>query len=197
MSGQNDSTHIDDLPNGTNQENASMSMSVNENPTEYKPINDVPPPNQMDATSVNEILSQTNDLASTGALNIPIRDVPRNTQPIHSDEQAQHDYMQHQQHPDYIDNWESNHEMLHDQSKSDNQRESLEILYEQFQLPILIMLLYFFFHLPVVNKWFFKTFSFCFMKDGNMNFQGYVLKSIIFAALFYIIHKNMVYLSSL
>ena len=38
MSGQNDSTHIDDLPNGTNQENASMTMSVNENPTEYKPI---------------------------------------------------------------------------------------------------------------------------------------------------------------
>jgi hypothetical protein len=197
MSGQTDSTNIDDLPNGTNQENANMNISVNENPTEYKPINDVPPPSQMDPNSVNEILSQTNDLASTGALNIPIRDVPRNTQPIHSDEQAQHDYMQHQQHPDYIDNWESNHEMIYDQQKSDNQRESLEVLYEQFQLPILIMLLYFFFHLPVVNKWFFKTFSFCFMKDGNMNFQGYVLKSIIFATLFYIIHKNMVYLSNL
>lgn len=197
MSDQNDSTHIDDLPNGTNQENANMTMSVNENPTEYKPLNDVAPPNQNEQNSVNDILSQTNDLASSGAFNIPIRDVPRNTQPIHSDEQAHHDYMQHQQHPDYIDNWESNHEMLHEQEKGDNQRESLEILYEQFQLPILIMLLYFFFHLPVVNKWFFKTFSFCFMKDGNMNFQGYVLKSIVFATLFYVIHKNMVYLSNL
>jgi len=197
MSGQNDSTNIDDLPNGTNQENANMTMSVNENPTEYKPLNDIATPNQMDPKSVNEILSQTNDLASTGALNMPVRDVPRSTQPIHHDEQAQHDYMQHQQHPDYIDNWESNQDMLYDQSKSDNQRESLEIMYEQFQLPILIMLLYFFFHLPVVNKWFFKTFTFCFMKDGNMNFQGFVLKSVIFATLFYIIHKNMVYLSNL
>ena len=197
MSGQNDSTNIDDLPNGTNQENANMTMSVSENPTEYKPLNDVTPPNQLDPNSVNEMLSQTNDLASTGALNIPIRDVPRNTQPIQTDEQAHHDYMQHQQHPDYIDNWESNHEMIYNQQKSDNQRESLEVLYEQFQLPILIMLLYFFFHLPVVNKWFFKIFCFCFMKDGNMNFQGYVLKSIVFASLFYVIHKNMVYLSNL
>ena len=41
MSGQTDSTNIDDLPNGTNQENANMNISVNENPTEYKPINDV------------------------------------------------------------------------------------------------------------------------------------------------------------
>jgi hypothetical protein len=35
------------------------------------------------------------------------------------------------------------------------------------------------------------------MKDGNMNFQGFILKSIIFATLFYVLHRNITYLSKL
>jgi len=197
MSGTNDSTNIDDLPTSTSPDNANITMSVNENPTEYKPLNDVPQTQDFDGKSVNEMLSQTNQIASMGALELPIRDIPRNTHDINVDEQVNNEYMQDQHRGDYIDGWENNQQMIYDQQRSDTQQDNMEVLYEQFQIPILIMLLYFFFHLPVVNKWFHKTFTFCFMKDGNMNFQGYILKSIIFALLFYILHRNITYLSKL
>tara|TARA_B110000285_G_scaffold235168_1_gene315287 strand:+ start:8354 stop:8947 length:594 start_codon:yes stop_codon:yes gene_type:complete len=197
MSGTNDSTNIDDLPTSTSPANTNITMSVNENPTEYKPLNDVPQTQDFDGKSVNEMLSQTNQIASMGALELPIRDIPRNTHDINVDEQVNNEYMQDQHRRDYIDGWENNQQMIYDQQRSDTQQDNMEVLYEQFQIPILIMLLYFFFHLPVVNKWFHKTFTFCFMKDGNMNFQGFILKSIIFATLFYVLHRNITYLSKL
>jgi|UniRef100_A0A6C0LVR0 hypothetical protein len=197
MSGTNDSTNIDDLPTSTSPANTNITMSVNENPTEYKPLNDVPQTQDFDGKSVNEMLSQTNQIASMGALELPIRDIPRNTHDINVDEQVNNEYMHDQHRRDYIDGWENNQQMIYDQQRSDTQQDNMEVLYEQFQIPILIMLLYFFFHLPVVNKWFHKTFTFCFMKDGNMNFQGFILKSIIFATLFYVLHRNITYLSKL
>jgi hypothetical protein len=197
MSGTNDSTNIDDLPTSTSPANANITMSINENPTEYKPLNDVPQTQDFDGKSVNEMLSQTNQIASMGALELPIRDIPRNTHDINVDEQVNNEYMHDQHRRDYIDGWENNQQMIYDQQRSDTQQDNMEVLYEQFQIPILIMLLYFFFHLPVVNKWFHKTFTFCFMKDGNMNFQGFILKSIIFATLFYVLHRNITYLSKL
>lgn len=191
------STNIDDLPNsGFNSDvSQNITMKVDEKPTEYKPLTENTGPQMPDSNTMNEILSQTNQLASNGNLDIPMRDIPvANDYQI--DEQVNSEYMKNMNHPDYIDNWERNQDIIYDQQKENNKQDSLEFIYQQFQLPILIMLLYFFFHLPVVNRWFHKNLTFCFMNDGNMNFQGYVLKSVIFAFLFYIIHINISYLSN-
>ena len=181
------STNIDDLPMNNQENNVAQNvqLKIDEKTTEYKPLNDNKGPNIPDQNMMNEIMNQTNNIASGGNLDIPIRDVPINDGVRQTDEQINNEFMMNENHPDYIDSWENNQQIIYDQHKSDNQRDSLEVIYSEFQLPILIMLLYFFFHLPVVNKWFHKNMNFLYMKDGNMNFQGYIFKSIIFALLFY------------
>lgn len=187
------STNIDDLPNTTQQpEQQNIAMTITEQSTEYKPLNENKQP---EVQNINDIMKETNNIASTGNLDIPVRDIPIDNGVRQTDQQVNNEYMTNENHPDYIDSWENNHDMIYQQEKLDNQRDSLEVIYSEFQLPILIMLLYFFFHLPVVNKWFHKNMQFCFMKDGNMNFQGYIFKSVIFALLFYVIHRNISYLS--
>lgn len=195
MSDHKDSTNIDDLPNAASQENANMNMYVSEKNTNYNPSYDTEKPPTIDNKSVNDILSQTNHVAMSGALELPMRDVPRNAHNINLDEQVNTEYMHDRHRADYIQNWEDNQQIMYDQQRSDIQLDNMEVVYEQFQLPILIMMIYFFFHLPVVNKWFHRTFTFCFMKDGNMNFQGYVLKSFLFALLFYVLNKNINYIA--
>jgi hypothetical protein len=195
MSDHKDSTNIDDLPNAASQENANMNMYVSEKNTDYNPSYDTEKPPTIDNKSVNDILSQTNHVAMSGALELPMRDVPRNAHNINLDEQVNTEYMHDRHRADYIQNWEDNQQIMYDQQRSDIQLDNMEVVYEQFQLPILIMMIYFFFHLPVVNKWFHRTFTFCFMKDGNMNFQGYVLKSFLFALLFYVLNKNINYIA--
>jgi hypothetical protein len=191
------STNIDDLPMNNQENNVAQNvqLKIDEKTTEYKPLNDNKGPNIPDQNMMNEIMNQTNNIASGGNLDIPIRDVPINDGVRQTDEQINNEFMMNENHPDYIDSWENNQQIIYDQHKSDNQRDSLEVIYSEFQLPILIMLLYFFFHLPVVNKWFHKNMNFLYMKDGNMNFQGYIFKSIIFALLFYVIHRNILFLS--
>jgi len=195
MSDHKDSTNIDDLPNAASQENANMNIYVSEKNTDYNPSYDTEKPPTIDNKSVNDILSQTNQVAMSGALELPMRDVPRNAHNINLDEQVNTEYMHDRHRADYIQNWEDNQQIMYDQQRSDIQLDNMEVVYEQFQLPILIMMIYFFFHLPVVNKWFHRTFTFCFMKDGNMNFQGYVLKSFLFALLFYVLNKNINYIA--
>jgi hypothetical protein len=196
------STNIADLPTNNiqqapqqNDNSQNMSMNISEQTTEYKPLNENKAPSMPDMNSMNEIMNQTNNIASNGNLELPIRDVQIDNGIRQTDQETNNEYMVNENHPDYIDSWENNQEMIYNQEKIDNQRDSLEVIYSEFQLPILIMLLYFFFHLPVVNKWFHKNLTFCFMKDGNMNFQGYILKSIIFAGLFYFIHRNITFIS--
>ena len=187
------STNIDDLPNNTQQpEQQNIVMSTTEQSTEYKPLNENKQP---ELANINDIMKETNNIASSGNLDIPVRDIPIDNGIRQTDNQINNEFMMNENHPDYIDSWENNQDIIYEQDKLDNQRDSLEVIYSEFQLPILIMLLYFFFHLPVVNKWFHKNMQFCFMQDGNMNFQGYIFKSVIFALLFYLIHRNISFLS--
>ena len=62
---------------------------------------------------------------------------------------------------------------------------------DEFQIPILLALLYFVYQLPIVNTLIFKRFSFLsiYKDDGNFNLFGLVLKSILFAGSYYSIHK--------
>ena len=93
----------------------------------------------------------------------------------------------------YINEYEAYENIIDNKRKEENRQSSLEILYEQLQLPIIVALLYFLFHLPIVNNWFIKTFKSFFHSDGNMNLSGYVLKSIVFASLYHIIYKGVKY----
>ena len=59
--------------------------------------------------------------------------------------------------------------------------------FSMIQIPILVALLYFLFSMPCVNKLFKKYLSFLplYNEDGNINFMGRTIKSVVFAVLYY------------
>ena len=131
--------------------------------------------------TMTNILQNMEQLAKSGAFQLPSRDIPRQENNI--DTQSRVNYIPEAK--NYIDEYESQEEIKNYHRQVENKKQSFELLYDKLQIPLLIALLYFVFHLPVVNKWFVKTCTFCFHKDGNMNFNGYLAKSTMFASLYF------------
>ena len=76
---------------------------------------------------------------------------------------------------------------MHNQKSHD----SLEILYDEFQIPIIIGILYFIFQLPVVKSKFLTMLPSLYNLDGNPNLTGYVLNSLFFGVSYYVISKSL------
>jgi hypothetical protein len=75
----------------------------------------------------------------------------------------------------------------------------LDDFLSDFQTPLFVAILYFFFQLPVVNTMIFKRFSFLsiYGEDGNFNFNGLLLKSLLFGNIFYSITKIVNFISNI
>ena len=133
--------------------------------------------------NVSDILNDMDKIAHTGALGLPVRDIPRNIQ--RSDDKAQVNYVPQNQH--YIEEYQHMNDIVKQHDRDKNLNDSYNYIFSQLQYPLLIALLYFFFHLPVINNWFLVYCSFCFYGDGNMNFNGYIVKSVTFGAMYFCI----------
>ena len=81
--------------------------------------------------------------------------------------------------------------------KGQNSRDSLEILYDEFQIPIIICLMYFIFQLPIVKSKVLSILPSLFNKDGNPNLSGYVFNSMFFGIAYYVISKSLIHLQNI
>lgn len=137
--------------------------------------------------TMSNILQSMEQIAKSGALDLPSRDIPRQENNI--DDKARTNYIP--QATNYIEEYEDQEEIMKYRNQCKNKKVSADILFDKLQVPLLLGLLYFLFHLPIVNKWFFKTCKFCFHTDGNMNFNGYIIKSVLFATLYLTVNLGL------
>jgi hypothetical protein len=145
---------------------------------------------------MNEVVTGIQQANASGGLELPSRDIPTNT--VHfADEAIQPNYVPQKEQEDYIQNTDTEQEILARRMKNRDSRDSLEILYDEFQVPIIIGLLYFIFQLPVVRSKLTTLIPALFNKDGNPNLSGYIFNSIFFAVLYYVISKSMAHLQSI
>jgi len=209
----NDTTSLADLPTdpslgsgtgtGTNGGEQNVVIQPATKPTIYSPqMESAPPQGAMNSNSIdeqktmNEIVSGIQQASASGATGLPSRDIPTNT--VHfSDEQVQPNYVPQKEQNDYIQDTDTENEILARRMKSQNSRDSMEILYDEFQIPILIGILYFIFQLPVVRSKMLVLIPSLFNNDGNPNLTGYVLNSLFFGILYYVISKLMAHLQHL
>jgi len=140
----------------------------------------------------NEFSKEIQQLSSAGVGALPSRDIPTTTQPMMNDQQVQPNYIpQDKPTEDYIQNYSDENEMMYRKYQEDNRKDSLEIIFDELKLPIFIGFLYFIFQLPFVRKNMTKYIPFAFSGDGNYNFNGYIIVSILFATQFYAINKAL------
>jgi len=150
----------------------------------------------LDQTTISQIVNGLQQASATGATKLPSRDIPMNTNGINNDPYVQPNYVPlPPQNMDYIKNNERTEDMIDDYNRSTNRHNTLDDMYNEIQLPLLLAVLYFFFQLPFFRKFLFSYFTVLFSNDGNLNINGFIFTSSLFGIIFYLINKITSYFS--
>ena len=177
-------TNIFDLPTdpvGGGSSSGNVAFVVNETATK-------PSTMSLDQTTINQIVSGLQQASGSGATQLQSRDIPTNTDNIVMDAYQQPQYIPPSPVTDYI---EEEPEIFED--GGEKRQSSLDSIYDEIQLLILMSILFFIFQLPFFKKYLFLYLPFLCAKDGNFNINGYVITSILFGFVFYLLNKSMSY----
>ena len=153
------------------------------------------PPTELSQQSINRIVRGIQTAADTGMTQLPSRHIPMETHHVVQDEQIKPNYIPPPKKENYIEEEESLEASLAEKHSKQKATDRLDQLYEEIQLPILIMLLFFIFQMPFVQMKLKTALPSLFMKDGNPTLSGYVFKTVLFGLGFYGLQKASIYLS--
>jgi len=192
----NTTTSIMDLP--TDPANGgTMNNNISINASEQLPQTNMQNNNNasinLDQNTINQIVNGLQQASVTGATQLPSRDIPMTTSNLTHDVSIQPNFIpplpQSQSKNDYINNYQETNDIINDYNSNLERSNSLDDMYNEIQVPILLAVLYFLFQLPFFRKFLFSYFPILFSKDGNLNINGYIFMSVLFGILFYLLNK--------
>lgn len=148
------------------------------------------PPPGIDQRTLNELVSGVQRASGAGMTGLPSRDIPRESLAMQHDEQIKPNYIPREPaQDDYISRYESSDEVRENNRRSRNKTDTLEMLYAEFQMPILMGVVYFMFQMPALRTAILQFLPSMFNKDGNMNLQGLIMMSVGYSVVYYILTK--------
>ncbi len=149
-----------------------------------------------------EQLSQTTELSQEsihqivqglqqagGSTLMPNREIPTNDSHITQDEAIKPNFIPKSQNENYIEEENSMDSLIQQNKNQKVEQDRLDLMYEELQIPLLVMILFFFFQLPIFQKTLTKYVPSLFLRDGNPTFSGYFVKTLMFGITFYVITK--------
>ena len=154
-------------------------------------------PSNVDPNAMSKVLNGLQQAQMQGMTQLPSRDIPMNTHHMTQDQQVQPNYVPDSDKKEYIEEEDTYESLLKKKKDKMEQEDRLDLLYNEMQMPILIMVLFFMFQMPFTQKKFLQIFPSMFKKDGNMKMSGYLLKTSLFGLSFYIIMKLSKYASEI
>jgi len=195
----NTTTSIMDLPtdpaNGGSVNNIN---NINLNASEQMPQSNMQSNTasiNLDQTTINQIVNGLQQASATGVTQLPSRDIPMTTSNLTHDMSIQPNYIppvhptQQQGNSDYISNYQQAGDIMNEYNSKLESSNSLDDMYNEIQVPILLAVLYFLFQLPFFRKFLFSYFPVLFSKDGNLNINGYIFMSSLFGIFYYLLNK--------
>lgn len=194
-------TSIDDLPISP-QTDGNIKMELHEknvridnvridNPSkELKNVRD----NGIGTNEMNSLITGIQKASASGVLSLPTRDIPQYQNHITQDNQTQANYVP-KGPDDYIKEHQTPEDIIQKNLKREESENSLDEYYNEIHIPLMIGVLYFMFHLPVVRKNIFKYIPALFNADGNLNGTGYIANSLMFSGLCYATFRSINYMS--
>lgn len=184
-----DTTSILDLPtdpSGGGSINGNVTFTANE--TVQQEISNV----SLDQTTINQIVNGLQQASVSGLTQLQSRDIPQNSISITQDAQIQPNYIPPPpKREDYIQSYEDNDIIAHNYKKQKSMENKLDETYDEIQMPLLIIILYFIFQMPIVKRYMYKYAPALFSKDGNSNIYGLAFMSIAFGIIYYILSKTV------
>ena len=140
-------------------------------------------PPQQTPEQTNSLINGIQKAASTGALQLPSRDIPTEQNHITADPTTRPNYVPQSTTPDYIAE-ETAHNQLLNMKQATQEPEALE-WHQELQAPILTAALYFLFQQPMVQKKFLKLSKGMLGEDGNPTLAGHISGALFFSALYF------------
>jgi hypothetical protein len=193
------STNINDLPiepfSNINV-NSNQNPNPNNNQNQTQNIPQTSQPNQiqqvsLDQDTINQLVSDLQRATLSGATQLPSRDIPMTTTQITNDPNIKPNYIPPPPYPNanYIENYKANEDILNYYNRQSHKSQTLDDIYNEIQIPLLISVMYFLFQLPFVKKMLYTYIPFLFQTDGNLNMNGFIFTSILFGLMFHILNK--------
>ena len=191
------STSIDLLPNENSDSNIKLEIKDKESSQSEssKPTGNTF--TELSKESINQIVNGIQEASQARLTELPSRDIPMNTQQLALDPNIQPNYIPDEPKTDYIKNNDSYDDVVKKVNYTNSEVNNLDNLYNELQTPILIMVIYFLFQLPYTQGLFVKYAPSLFNKDGNQNFSGYVISTLMFGLAYYVIVKFTNYLTEI
>jgi hypothetical protein len=119
---------------------------------------------------------------------LPSRDIPTNVDGHAMDDQIRVNYIPPvKKHEDYVaDYLQTTDRKNHELERQTREAIRSDAFVDAYQPAIIVAILFFVFHVPLINTLIFKRFAFLsiYSSDGNFNFGGLVFKSLVFGAVF-------------
>ena len=134
--------------------------------------------------NMNQFVTGIQQASAAGMTALPSRDIPQSQEHLIQDQQIKPNFIPQQlgemQGQDYIANSKTSEDIIRENMRRQTKTDSLDSIYNELQIPILLGVLYFLFSLPIVRKNMFKYIPMIFNKDGNLNLGGYISNSVLF-----------------
>ena len=146
----------------------------------------------VDQGSISNLVSGLQQATMNGATQLPSRDIPVTSHHISQDPEIQQNYVPPADNQDYIDIEENDDTILDEYNKKVASADSVDDLYNEFQTPFLLGILFFLFQLPFFKKYMFQYLPALFLSDGNYNLYGFVTISVLFAFAYYSLSKSII-----
>lgn len=145
----------------------------------------------LDQSSINQIVSGLQQASVTGGTRLRSRDIPTDTMPVVMDPSIQQNYIpnpvMHHQTQNYINEEDTYGNILEKNIQQTKYNEAFNSYFDELQMPLIVAILFFLFQLPFVRSFLQNQCSFLFYPDGNMNLNGYVIISVIFGAIYFVL----------
>ena len=109
-------------------------------------------PQQVDPNGMNKVISGIQQAQMQGMTQLPSRDIPMNTHQLTQDKQIQPNYVPDKEKKDYIEEEDTYESLLQKKKEKMEQDDRLDMLYNEMQMPLLIMVLFFIFQMPFTKK---------------------------------------------
>jgi|TARA_B110000971_G_C20019566_1_gene505635 hypothetical protein len=189
-------TAIASLPNEVPQNN--VVMKVNETNKKVSPPQQQPIPGsnrELSQESIHQIVQGLQQAG--GATVLPNREISTNNNHITQDEQIKPNFIPKAENSNYIEEEHSMEDLIKQSQNKNVEQDRLDVMYEELQTPLMVMILFFFFQLPIFQRTLTKYVPSLFLRDGNPSFSGYFVKTIIFGITYYIITKATKQLSEI
>lgn len=172
---------IDSLPNELNP-SENVKMNINDTADVNKNVI-----TELSKESINQIVSGLQEASASQLTGLPSKHIPNQNAQVSFDPNVKINHIPSvdEELTNYIENDDTFEDLVSQSKQRENNNIRLEQVYDEFQTPILGMVLYFLMQLPYIQKIFIRNFPSLFNKDGFHTLSGYLVQTALFGTMFY------------